>query len=161
MFTFAYILLALNRYWQFESGYYDLGIFDTALWKVAHFQTPIIDHFKLSGKNIFADHFHPSIFILAPIYWFTDKTEAILVAQAIIVGLSGVVLFHIAKDKLRNAFAAISIVIAYFLFIGLQNALAFDFHEVTVMTLPLMLLYWAIFTEKKKLYYIFLIYLRI
>lgn len=156
VFSILAILLNLNRYWQFESGYYDLGIFDTAIWKVAHFQTPIIDHLVVGGKHIFADHFHPSIFLFSPIYWFTSKTEALLIAQDIVVGLSGLILYLIGKKLLKNGFLSFSILIAYFLFQGLQNAVMFDFHEVTVMTLFLMLTYWSIFNNKKMSYFFFL-----
>lgn len=157
LFIAGAIALNLNRYWQYESGYYDLGIFDTAIWKVAHFQAPIIDHLVLAGKWIWADHFHPSIFLFAPIYWLTDKTEVLLIAQDIVVGMSGLVLYFIGKKLLKNKFLAFSVLTAYFLFQGLQNAVLFDFHEVTVMTLFLMLTYWAFFNNKRRLFLLFFI----
>lgn len=156
-FALAAILINLNRYWQFESGYYDFGIFDTAIWKVAHFSPPIIDHFIVPGKVIFADHFSPTIFLLSPLYWLTDKTEVIFIAQDIIVALSGYVLFLIAKKLTKSNLISISTLLTYFFFTGLQNATFFDFHELTIMTLFLMLAFWAIFNRKVKLFFLFLI----
>lgn len=145
LYTLAAILVSLNRFWQYEVFYYDFGIFDQAIWNVAHFRPPVIDHFVIPGKVIFADHFSPSMFLLTPIYWFTSRPEALLVTQAISVGLSAIVLY-----KMSN----IAIVIAYLLFVGTQNALIADIHEVTFMMLPLMLALYAIVKKRKLLFWI-------
>lgn len=156
-FIAAGILVSLNRFWQYEVFYYDFGIFDKAIWSVSRLKPPIIDHLAVGGKWIFADHFSPSIFLLYPFYWLTDRSEMILVAQALIVGLSGIVLYLISKRVLRNKLLALSILTCYFLFVGLQNAVITDFHEITAMTLFLMLTFWAIVYKKFKLYFMFLI----
>jgi uncharacterized membrane protein len=156
-FSLAGITVSLNRFWQYETFYYDFGIFDQAIWKVSQFKAPIIEHLVVGGKWIFADHFSPSIFLVSPFYWITTRSEVILVAQAIIVGLSGLVLYRIGKHVLKSNFLALTILICYFLFSGLQNAVIFDFHELTIATLPLMLIFWAILKKKIKLYFLFLI----
>lgn len=155
LFILAGSIVSVVRFWQYEVFYYDFGIFDSAIWEVAHFRPPIIDHLIVSGKWIFADHFHPFIFLLSPIYWFTDKQEALLIAQALIVGLSGMVLYFLANQILKNKFASFSILVSYFLFVGLQNAVISDFHEITVATLPLALTFWSIFNKKLKWFIIF------
>lgn len=157
LFIAAGILVSLNRYWQYTVFYYDFGIFDSAIWSVSRFQPPIIDHLAIGGKWIFADHFSPSIFLLSPLYWFTDRQEIILIAQSVIVGLSGFVLYQIGKEVIKNKFLSLSVVVSYFLFVGLQNAIITDFHEVTVSTLPLMLAFWALIKKKTVWYFIFLI----
>lgn len=157
IFVIAGIAVSLNRFWQYEVFFYDFGIFDQAIWKVSRLQAPIIDHFVVGGKWIFADHFSPGIFLLTPLYWITDRSEILLIAQVIIVGLSGLVLYDIGREILRNRFQAVSILVCYFLFVGLQNAIISDFHEVTVMTFPLMLTFWAFVKKKRLLYVVFLI----
>ena len=102
LFTAAGISINLNRFWQYEAGYYDFGIFDHALWQAAHFKAPIIDHFIVPGRWIFADHFNPSIFLLVPFYWIWDKSEVLMIAQDVLVGASGFVLFFIGKKILKN-----------------------------------------------------------
>jgi len=156
-FTVAGIIVSLNRFWQYEVFYFDFGIFDQAIWKVSQFRAPIIEHFIVGGKWIFADHFNPSIFLLSPFYWLTTRNEILLVVQAVAVGLSGIVLYSIGKHVLRNKFLALSILACYFLFSGLQNAVITEFHELTVAMLPLMLTFWAILNKKLKLYLLFLI----
>jgi len=155
IYAAAGISISLNRFWQYESGYYDFGIFDRAIWLASKFKPPVIDHFVVPGKIIFADHFNPSIFLFSPIYWFTSKSEAILMVQAIVVAGSGFILFFIGKRILKNSLIVLMVVTAYFLYTGLQNAVLYDFHEVTAMTLFLMLAYWAIFNGRKKLFFLF------
>lgn len=157
LFALAGSLINLNRFWQYESGYYDFGMFDVPIWKVAHFHLPIIDHFLVSGKINLADHFNPSIYLFSPLYWFTSHSEVLFIAQDILVGLSGLVLYRIGIKVLKNCFLSLAVVIAYFLFAGLQNAVYFDFHELTVMTFFLMMVYYAIVANKKLLYFIFFI----
>ncbi len=153
-YTLAAVLVSLHRFWQFEVFYYDFGIFDSAIWKAAHFTPPIIDHFVIGGKVIFADHFSPSIFLLSPLYWFTDRPEALLIAQAIAVCGSALILYAIAKHYLTTRLSTLAVVVSYLLFVGLQNALIADIHEVTYMTLPLMGVFYAIVTKKKTLFWI-------
>ncbi len=157
VFSVFGIAINLNRFWQYESGYYDFGLFDRALWNVAHFKPPITDHFVFSGKIIFADHFNPSIFLLTPIYWITAKSEALFIIQDIFVGISGYVLYIIGEKVLKNKMLSLAVLITYFLFVGLQNAIFSDFHELTVGTLFIMLTYWAIITGNKKLFFLFFI----
>lgn len=154
LYALGGIVLNLNKYWQYDTGHYDLGIFDSAIFKVSRFQLPIIEHMVAGGRIIWADHFHPSILLLSPLYWFTDRPEIILIAQDILVGLSGIVLYKIGCYLLKNRFLSLSVVVAYFMFTGLQNAVLFDFHELTMSTVFIALTYWAFFTNRKKLFFL-------
>lgn len=129
--------------------YYDLGIFDRAIWLVSRFKTPIIDHLVVGGKTIFADHFNPSIFLFSPLFWITNKTEILLIAQSVVVGIGGLFIYKIGKLVTKNSFFALSIFVSYCLFLGLQNALISDFHEVTVATLFAVLCFYFFIKNKK------------
>ncbi len=157
LFTLAAILVSLHRFWQYETQYYDFGIFDTAIRKVAKFQPPTIDHFIVEDKLIWADHFHPAIFLLSPLYWFTSRSEVLLIVQAVAVGMSGYVLYRTAQFVLKDNLLSLAVLVSYLLFVGLQNALITDFHEITVATLPLMLTYWAVLTERKRWFVFFFV----
>ena len=109
----------VHNFWQFNLGYYDFGIFDRAIWSVAHLQPPVIDHFIVPGKLNFADHFNPSIYIFAPIYWFTDKSEYILIMPSLFVAISGFFLYLIGKKILKDKISAFVILVCYFLYQGL------------------------------------------
>jgi len=152
VFAILGALISINRFYQFDTFYYDFGIFDQVIWKVAHFTAPIIDHHNVGGNWIFGDHFNPAIFLLSPLYWFTSKQEIIFIAQAAISSLAGLVLFFAARKSTRSNFLGLIIQICFYLFAGLQNAIITDFHEVTIATLPLSLMIYAIVTDNKKLY---------
>ncbi len=154
IYALAFSLISMNRFWQFDVFYYDFGIFDTALWKVAHFQAPIIEHFRLGGKWIFADHFNPTIFLLSPLYWITDKSEVMLIAQSVIVSISGFVIYLIGKNITKNTIFSLGVMVSYLLFISVQNALITDFHEATISTLPLILAVYFFISKKYRWYFL-------
>lgn len=154
LYTLAAILVSMHRFWQFEVFYYDFGIFDQAIWHVAHFRPPIIDHFVIPGKVIFADHFSPSLFLLSPIYWLTDRPEALLIAQSLAVGISALVLYALAKHVLKHSLTSAAVTVSYLLFVGTQNALIADIHEVTFMMLPLMIALYAVILKRKNIFWI-------
>ncbi len=154
LYTLAAILVSVHRFFQYEVFYYDFGIFDQAIWNVAHLRPPIVDHYVIGGKLIFADHFSPSMFLLTPIYWLTSRPEALLVAQALAVGLSGLVLYLIGKHVLKNRLLPLAITCSYLLFVGTQNAIIADVHEVTFMSLPLMLTFYGLVTKNKTLFWV-------
>ncbi len=157
LFIVAGSLVALNRYWQYEVFYYDFGIYDQAIRHLAKFEPPVIEHYTVGGKIIWADHFHPGIMLLAPLYWITARSEGLLILQAIAIGISGYIIFRIAHLMLKQYLPSIAVLIAYLLFVGLQNAVITDFHEVAILTIPLSLAYWAILTGRKKWFVVFFI----
>ncbi len=157
LFVLAGNIVSIGRFWQYEAFYYDFGIYDRAIWEVAHFRPPVIDHFIVGGKLIFADHFAPAIFLLSPLYWVTDRSEVLFIVQALAVGLSGIVVYLIGIEVLKSKFGSLTILVSYFLFLGLQNAVITDFHELTIATLPLSLVFYAIIKKNLKLYIISLL----
>jgi uncharacterized membrane protein len=147
-------IVSVIRFRQFEVFFYDFGIFDQAIWKVSQFKAPIIDHYVIGGKWIFADHFSPGIFLLSPLYWITQNSEILLVAQAVIVAIAGFILYLTGKLILKQQSFALAALLCFYAFIGTQNAVISDFHEVTVSTLPLALLFYFFFNKRKALYFV-------
>ena len=159
LYTLLALAVSLGRFWQFQSFYYDFGIFDSAIWKVAHFQAPIIHHVNFAGVDriIFADHFNPSIFLLSPFYWLTQRQEMLLVIQVLAVSGGALVAYKLAKMALKSKVAAFSLVVAFLGYVGMQNALISDFHEATIAVLFLMLMFLAIAKKKWGWYFVCLL----
>lgn len=156
-FCAAGIIVSLHRFWQYEASLIDFGHFDQIIWNISRFQEPIVNHFIHGRINAFGDHLTPSVALISPLYWITNKSEMILVVQAVAVGLSGIFLYDIGRVVLKNKTLSLSVLVSYFLFVGLQNAVITEFHELTVMTLPFMIAFWALVKNKIPLYFIFLI----
>lgn len=160
LFIILYSILALSvslgRFWQFQSYYYDFGIFDSAIWKVSRFELPIINHINFSGidRIIFSDHFNPSIFLLSPFYWLTSRQEILLILQVLAVSLGALIAYKLAKQELKSKVATLSLVFAFLGYVGMQNALITDFHEATIAVLVLMLIFWFVNKRQWKYYFI-------
>lgn len=154
LYTVASILVSVHRYWQYDAFHYDLSIFDAAIWNVSRFKAPIIDHEISGGKWILADHFLPSIFLFSPLYWFTDKIEALLIGQALCVGLALVFAFSISKKLIKSKLFQLALLFSFMGFVGLQYAIISNFHPVVAAILPLMICFWAIVNKKWHFYWL-------
>lgn len=157
-YVLAASLVSLNRYWQHNAFWYDFGILDTTIWKLSRLELPrIINLNPPTGKIVWADHFNPSVAFLAPLYWVTDKQEVILLAQAVVVGLSAIVAYVITLKYVKHSAVRLSLVTSYLGFVGLQNALYTDIHNIVFALLPLMGVIWAIIEKRWMLYWLFLL----
>ncbi len=158
LYIIAAASVSLHRYWQYDAFWYDFGIFDETIWKWSRFQLPIITNLAAPyGKIVWADHFNPSAILLAPFYWLTNKTEIILIAQSLFVGVSAFVGYLIARKIINNHYARLALIISYLGFVGMQNALYTDVHNIVYAVLPLMLSIWSIYFQKWRFYWICLL----
>lgn len=153
-FTIAYSLLVLNWYGQFRYPFTDNVYFDTALWKVSQLQEPIVRHSLLGEINILGDHFHPTIFLYSLLYMLSPRQEIILLGMVVVYSLSAGLGALVGFKLLKNKLLVLSLLIAYFLYIGTQNAFIYGFHEVNLMPLFFMLVFYALVNKKTKLYWL-------
>lgn len=130
--SLLYIILSLVRHNNFQSLAFDLGIYDQAIWLYSKFLLPI-STVKIPSMIILADHFTPSLALLAPLYWIKDDARMLLITQALIFTTSGYPIYKLAKIYLKNAYMSLVVLFAYYFFWGIQLALVFDFHEITVL----------------------------
>lgn len=138
--SIAFVVLASYswlRWKQFEVAGYDLGIFDQVVRAYANFQVPIVS-LKGDGFNIWGDHFHPILALLAPLYWIWDDARMLLLAQAGLIAVSIPIVGQFAARKM-SARPAISIAIGYGFGWAIQAMVDFDFHEI-VFAVPLLAL---------------------
>lgn len=109
-------------------GGFDLAIFDQAIANLAHFRAPVSD---IKGFDLFGDHFHPIIAIVAPCYRLYPHPGTLLVIQAAALGLSVVIVTKALQETL-GAHSGFAMGFAYAISWGLQSALYFGFHEVSL-----------------------------
>jgi uncharacterized membrane protein len=111
---------------------YDLGIFDQALRAYAHFKAPMIP-LKGAGYNIFGDHFHPIIAVLAPLYWIWDNVGMLLIAQAVLTAAAIPVVYRFTRRRAGEGFSLL-VAAAFGFGWPLQGLIDFDFHEIAFAT---------------------------
>src|SRR5215471_1325122 len=135
----GYSVFALARYHTFQTGSYDLVIFDQAVRSYAHFRpgTSIIKglhngfgpHFSVLG-----DHWSPILAVLVPLYWAFDGPQTLLVAQAVLFALAIPPLWVFTRRAFGGGQAAVVaaylVSVVYLLSWPIASALYFNFHEV-------------------------------
>jgi len=149
-FSLAFSLLSLLRYQHFMMGSYDLAIFDQAIWHYGRFEPPIS---TVRNMNILGDHFSPALILLSPFRLLWPDARILLILQAVIVSFSVYFIFQVLEKKLQNSLAAYSLSLTFYLFLGLQYALDYDFHLVSLSVLPLSLLLFGLFNEDSRAYW--------
>lgn len=142
----AYCGFALGRHWIGLSGGWDLGIFAEAVKGYAHFSAPIAD-LKGWDYNLLGDHFHPILILLVPLWWLLPRPESLLVAQALLIAGSALIVGRFAAKRLGRR-VALAVTLAYGLSFGVLHANAFDFHEVAFAA-PIMALVCVALAEER------------
>ena len=135
----GYSVFALARYHTFQTGSYDLVIFDQAVRSYAHFQPGISiikglhngfgPHFSVLG-----DHWSPILAVLAPLYWVFNGPQTLLVAQAVLFALAIPPLWLFTRRAFGGGSAAVVaaylVSVVYLLSWPIASAVYFNFHEV-------------------------------
>jgi len=152
LFGVIYSFFSLSVHLRFDTFAFDLGIYDQIIW-LASQSYPLFS--SLLDYHAWGDHFTPSLFLLAPLYWLWDDVVILLLFQAFFTAFGAVPIFLLAKKKLRDDLIAFAITFAYLAFFGLQNAIAFDFHPIVLATTFLAWLFW--FYEEKKWFLFWLV----
>jgi uncharacterized membrane protein len=135
----GYSVFALARYHTFQTGSYDLVIFDQAVRSYAHFRPGISiikglhngfgPHFSVLG-----DHWSPILAVLAPLYWVFNGPQTLLVAQAVLFALAIPPLWMYTRRAFGGGQAAVVaaylVSVVYLLSWPIASAVYFNFHEV-------------------------------
>jgi uncharacterized membrane protein len=135
--TAAYSALSVSNYLRYEIRSWDLAIFTQTVAGYAGLGAPIVD-LKGPGLNVLGDHFSPLLAVLAPFYRIWPSPVTLLIAQALLVGISAAVVLQAAIKHLGRA-AGVSVGIAYGISFGLQSGVDSDFHEFA-LAVPLLAL---------------------
>lgn len=148
-----YSILSIIRHNHFQSGGFDLGIYDQAVWQYAHFQPP---YNTIKQRFILGDHLTLTLPLLAPLYWLWSDARMLLIFQAFWLSFSAIAIYKIALLRLTTItrprhccqWVALCLAVVYSLFYGFQYLVYFDFHPVVI---GVGLLPWiAYFLESRK-----------
>ena len=135
VFACLYATISVARFERMEVRSFDLGIFEQAIRHYAHFQAPIVD-LEGAGHNFLGDHWNPAIAVYAPFYRLIPTPVTLLVGQAVAIAL-GVVPMTRAGIQHLGRWSGVAVGLAFGLSYGIQAAVDFDIHEVS-LALPLL-----------------------
>lgn len=152
--SFLYSLLALIRHNNFQSGAFDLGIFDQAIWQYSRFIYP---YNTLKERFILGDYLTLSLPLFAPLFYIWNDVRILLITQAIWIACSAIPIYKIARIRKFSPLVALGVGFVYSIFYGIQFGAYFDWHPI-IFGVGL-LAWFAYFFEakKKKLFWVTLI----
>lgn len=148
LLTTLYSTLAIVRHNRFESGGFDLGLYDQAVWQYSRFLPP---YNTVKERFILGDHLTLTLPLAAPLLWLWNDARILLIAQAAWISLSTLPMFLLTQRRGFPGIASLIVAVLYSLFYGIQYAIFFDFHPVVF---GVGLLSWlAYFLESKKRFF--------
>lgn len=128
--TLLYALWSWRQWARFEVPSWDLGIFTQLFRAYSELRSPVV---PIKGPDfmLLGDHWHPLLATLAPAYWIHGSGLTLLIVQALLVGVSVVI---VAACAIRHVgrLSGLGIGLAYGLSWGLQSAVASQFHEIAL-----------------------------
>jgi uncharacterized membrane protein len=131
LYVLVFGVLAARAYPAHETGAFDLGVYDQALWNAAQGRGLSLTLVPHLGPTRFAIHVEPILFLIVPIYrYITDDPRVLLWLQSVVIALGGLPLYGLARRRLADDWAALAIVAAYYLLPALESVNLFDFHAV-------------------------------
>lgn len=147
-------VLTLTRFYNFQSEAIDVSYYRVTVDELSRFQIPRI----WDDKQVFVwgDHFEPILFFLVPLYWIFKSPHVLIVFQVALVLLAAIPLFLVAKEKLKNFYLSISLVVAYLLFGGLEFGYMYGLHPILFAPFFLFWLHYFYVKKNWKLYFVFL-----
>lgn len=150
IFGLLYSLLSILRFEHFMMGSFDLSIYDQGIWQYSHFRAPFS---TVREMNILGDHFSPILMLLSFFYWIWDDVWLLLIFQAMTVCLSAQLIYLVLVKWFKSNVTAFFLSTSFFLFLGLQYSLDYDFHLVSLSVLPISLILYGLFLDKKYVYW--------
>jgi len=124
----AYTVISVFRYLRRDPSSWDLGIFTEYVKQYAHLRAPIVDVHG-AGFNLFGDHFHPIVALIAPFFRVFPTPVTLLVAQALLAAVSVFPVSRAGRELLGDGQGR-AIAAAYGFSWGLQQLANSDFHEI-------------------------------
>jgi uncharacterized membrane protein len=131
----AYFVISLYRLLQLTPSSYDLGIYTEFVKQLSRFHAPVVDILG-SGYNLEGNHFQVAVGVIAPFFRLFPTPATLLFFQALFAALS---VFPVVTVTLtfNGRSAGRLIGFGYAFSWGLQQMIAFDFHEIA-LAVPLL-----------------------
>ncbi len=123
------------RHALFQSGAWDLGIFDQAVYLISQGQPPISSFLEF---HILGDHAAFVFYLLALLYKIYPDVHWLLAIQAVALALGTLLVWHLALQAGLKEAQVIGMAAVYLLYPLIFNINLFDFHS-EVIALPALL----------------------
>ncbi len=154
LLSVLYATLSILRHIHFQSGGFDLGLYDQAVWRFWQWMPP---YNTVKERIIFGDHMVLTLPLLGPLFFLWDDVRMLLIIQALVIAVSAIPIYLIARKRTNSGVCAWTVTFLYSLFFGIQYGVFFDFHPILLGASLLSFLAWALEYKKFVLFWIFFI----
>lgn len=134
---------------RFQTGAYDLAIFDNMMWNALHgrpFRSSIM-YGDGPGISI-AGHAEYAMVFFAPFYAMAPGSESLIWLQAICMGLGAVTLYLFASTRISRGLS-VGVAVAYLFYAPMHGSQSYDFHWLTIVTPFLFLLMYGLAKNRR------------
>jgi uncharacterized membrane protein len=158
MFSYGVIFahFTVQKHNMFQTGAWDLGIFNQALYNTLYSGRPLyytVELFLNPSGCYFAVHLSPILFLVLPFYAILPLPTTLLVLKSFILASASVPLYLLTKKVLKSDRTAFMVALAYLLYPPLQGANWFDFQP--QVFLPLFFFSLCYFMVRRRWRYYF------
>jgi len=138
-FAIFWAWFSIGRAANYNAGWYDLGIMAQTVWRAGHgfgltFTNPEAGLNGVHGLETVRTAIHTDylLFLLAPLSWFGQTWQNLLVFQAVMLAAGAWFLFRVARHLLGGPWRGWLVAMVYLAYSPLHFALLFEFHAVTI-----------------------------
>ena len=141
-YTVGFSALSILRHRAFQTGRFDLGNMVQAVWSTAHSHPLQITGLRGDQISRLAAHFDPILAVFAPLWLVWPSPDALLITQALAVGLGALPLFWLARKHLHSERAGLGFALVYLLYPPTQWLTLNEFHPVAFACPLLLFAFW-------------------
>jgi uncharacterized membrane protein len=110
VYTLLLVRWTFRNHDAFATYGFDLGIYDHGLWLLSRFHAPFV---TIMGRNLFGDHTSFILLPFVPLWWIVPGAKTLLFLQTAAMASAVVPIFLIARDRLRDEWAAALLAAAF------------------------------------------------
>jgi len=118
---------------------FDMGIYDQAIWLMAHFKAPFV---TIRGLNYFGNNVDPITVLFIPFYWLGAGPHFLYVSQTLWLAAGAVPIWLLGRDRFHNGWLPMGLSAAYLLYPSTEWINFWQFRPDAMMITPLMFGYW-------------------
>jgi len=126
----VYCIFSMHRHASYGSGSWDMGCMIHNFYRSSRFLNTTST--VLGDVDFLGDHFMVGIYLYAPIFWISSSAYTLLLVQCVNLASSAPAIYLIARHKQAPMSVALAVSLATAFSFGMQSAVYFDSHEITV-----------------------------
>ena len=150
-------VFSISEHNTFHSHAFDLGIFDQVMYYSAQQGKMLFTVVHNPPESFWSVHFSPALYLLTPFYALYQDARTLLVLQSFLLGAGAVVVYALARHLTERSLLAGALSVSYLLYAALHGVNTFDFHEVALAPLLLLLTLYCLETNRLPLFWVFLV----